>query len=109
MHENRTLVQGENLNEMRKFPDESIDLIAIDPPFNPKRDYFVPFRDGHGQEPDTLVKAFTNTWTWKPTSTDLRDTRLFQGRFTQTSLRRKRCVVNPTIYQRNPQRRNIFC
>ena len=64
MYENRTLVRGDNLEEMRKFPDECIDLIATDPPFNSKRDYFVPFRDEHGQEPDTLVKAFADTWTW---------------------------------------------
>ena len=41
-----------------------IDLIATDPPFNSKRDYFVPFRDEYGQEPDTLVRAFSDTWTW---------------------------------------------
>ena len=64
MYENRTLVRGDNLDEMRKFPDECIDLIATDPPFNSKRDYFVPYRDEHGQEPDTLVRAFTDTWIW---------------------------------------------
>ena len=64
MHENRTLVRGDNLEEMRKLPDECIDLIATDPPFNSKRNYFVPYRDEHGQEPDTLVRAFSDTWTW---------------------------------------------
>ena len=64
MYENRTLVRGDNLEEMRRFPDECIDLIATDPPFNSKRDYFVPYRDEHGQEPDTLIRAFTDTWTW---------------------------------------------
>lgn len=64
MYENRTLVRGDNLEEMRKFPDGCIDLIATDPPFNSNRNYFVPFRDEHGQEPDTLIRAFTDTWTW---------------------------------------------
>ena len=64
MHENRTLIRGDNLTEMRNFPDACVDLIATDPPFNSKRDYFVPFRDEHGREPDTLVKAFTDTWRW---------------------------------------------
>ena len=64
MHENRTLVRGDNLEEMRQFPDECIDLIATDPPFNSKRDYFIPFHDEHGQEPDVLVEAFADTWTW---------------------------------------------
>ena len=70
MYENRTLVRGDNLNEMRNFPDECIDLIATDPPFNSKRDYFVPYRDEHGQEPDTLVRAFTDTWTWGEAAED---------------------------------------
>ena len=64
MYDNRTLIRGDNLEEMRRFPDECIDLIATDPPFNSKRDYFVPYRDERGQEPDTLIKAFTDTWTW---------------------------------------------
>ena len=64
MHNNRTLIRGDNLEEMRKLSDESVDLIATDPPFNSKRDYFVPYRDERGQQPDSLVKAFTDTWTW---------------------------------------------
>ena len=49
---------------MRNFPDSCIDLIATDPPFNSKRDYFVPYRDERGQKPETLVQAFTDTWAW---------------------------------------------
>ena len=30
MHENRTLIRGDNLEAMRKFPDESVDLIATE-------------------------------------------------------------------------------
>ncbi len=70
MHENRTLIRGDNLEEMRKFPDACIDLIATDPPFNSKRDYFVPYRDEHGQQPDALVKAFTDTWAWGDAAED---------------------------------------
>ncbi len=64
MHQNRTLIRGDNLEAMREFPDESVDLIATDPPFNSKRDYFVPYRDERGRKPETLVRAFTDTWTW---------------------------------------------
>ena len=64
MPTNRTLIRGDNYTEMQHLPDASVDLIATDPPFNSKRDYFVPFRDEHGREPDTLVKAFTDTWMW---------------------------------------------
>lgn len=70
MHQNRTLIRGDNLTEMRNLPDACIDLIATDPPFNSKRDYFVPFRDEHGREPDTLVRAFTDTWTWGEAAED---------------------------------------
>ena len=70
MHQNRTLIRGDNLEEMRNLPDACIDLIATDPPFNSKRDYFVPFRDEHGREPDTLVRAFTDTWTWGDAAED---------------------------------------
>ena len=70
MHENRTLIRGDNLEEMRKFPDACIDLIATDPPFNSKRDYFVPYRDERGQQPDALVKAFTDTWAWGDAAED---------------------------------------
>ena len=31
MYENRTLVRGDNLEEMRRFLDDCIDLIATDP------------------------------------------------------------------------------
>lgn len=70
MHENRTLIRGDNLEEMQKFPDACIDLVATDPPFNSKRDYFVPYRDEHGQQPDALIKAFTDTWAWGDAAED---------------------------------------
>ena len=70
MHENRTLIRGDNLTEMRNFPDACIDLIATDPPFNSKRNYFVPYRDERGRKPETLVRAFTDTWTWGEAAED---------------------------------------
>ena len=33
MHDNRTLIRGDNLTEMRKLPDACVDFIATDPPF----------------------------------------------------------------------------
>ena len=70
MYENRTLVRGDNFEEMRKLPDACIDLIATDPPFNSRRNYFVPYRDERGREPDTLGRAFTDTWTWGEAAED---------------------------------------
>ena len=40
------LYYGDNLNILRRYiPDQSIDLIYLDPPFNSNRDYNVIFKD----------------------------------------------------------------
>jgi 16S rRNA G966 N2-methylase RsmD len=39
----RVIYCGDNLDQLKKFPDECIDLIYIDPPFNSNRNY-VNFR-----------------------------------------------------------------
>ncbi len=78
MHRNRTLIRGDNYIEMQHLSDASVDLIATDPPFNSKRDYFVPFRDDQGREPDTLVKAFTDTWTWGDAAAEAYDALLME-------------------------------
>ena len=61
---NRTLIRGDNLEVMRNLPDACVDLIATDPPFNSKRNYFIPYRDEQGKPPDVLIKAFEDTWAW---------------------------------------------
>ena len=37
----RVIYCGDNLDQLRKLPDRSIDLIYIDPPFNSNRNYEV--------------------------------------------------------------------
>jgi len=37
----RVIYCGDNLNQLRKFPDGCVDLIYIDPPFNSNRNYEV--------------------------------------------------------------------
>ncbi|MCX6743215.1 MAG: RsmD family RNA methyltransferase, partial [Candidatus Parcubacteria bacterium] len=45
--QNRTLFFGDNLEILKKkIPDESFDLIYLDPPFNSNRDYNVLFKEG---------------------------------------------------------------
>jgi DNA modification methylase len=51
------LYQGDNLDFLREFPDESVELVYLDPPFNSRRDYNVVF--GARSEP-----AFEDTWSW---------------------------------------------
>jgi len=62
--ENRTLYFGDNLRILKeKIPDESFDLIYLDPPFNSKRSYNVLFKEGL-QESTSQIRAFEDTWHW---------------------------------------------
>lgn len=58
------LYWGDNLNILRDFDSNCIDLIYLDPPFNSKRDYNAIFRDETGSAPPAQIKAFTDTWKW---------------------------------------------
>lgn len=63
--EKNTLYYGDNLNILKTFiPDESIDLIYLDPPFNSNRTYNVLFRDDTGEEAESQITAFEDTWHW---------------------------------------------
>ena len=56
---------GDNLEILRKYiPDNSIDLIYLDPPFNSKKDYNIIFSDATGERSEAQIKAFSDTWTW---------------------------------------------
>src|SRR3989304_3318931 len=61
------LYYGDNLKILREhFPDESVDLIYLDPPFNSKRDYNVIFKEEENKESEAQIEAFTDTWKWGP-------------------------------------------
>lgn len=61
---NRTLYFGDNLEILRKrIPDESFDLIYLDPPFNSNRSYNVLFKEGLQDSP-AQVRAFEDSWHW---------------------------------------------
>ncbi len=60
-----TLFYGDNLKILRQYiPDESIDLIYLDPPFNSNRNYNVLFKDESGTESEAQIEAFEDTWHW---------------------------------------------
>jgi site-specific DNA-methyltransferase (adenine-specific) len=45
-----TLFYGDNLTILREYiPNESVDLIYVDPPFNSNRNYIVLFKDESGR------------------------------------------------------------
>ncbi len=60
-----TLCYGDNLQVLREhIPDESVDLVYLDPPFNSNASYNVLFKERTGEESPAQIKAFTDTWEW---------------------------------------------
>ena len=56
-------------NDELALPTGSVDLIYLDPPFNSKSIYNLPFV---GKDKDTRpVEAFNDTWTWGAKEDDL--------------------------------------
>ena len=70
MTENK-LFYGDNLDILRNvayFPDECVDLIYLDPPFNSSRNYNVLFADESGSDSEAQITAFKDTWHWGETA-----------------------------------------
>ncbi len=56
---------GDNLDILREHvPDESVDLIYLDPPFNSNATYNVLFREASGEGSAAQIHAFDDTWHW---------------------------------------------
>jgi DNA modification methylase len=58
---------GDNLTWLRdtnRFPDESVDLVYLDPPFNSNRNYNVLFKEDDVRESEAQMHAFEDTWAW---------------------------------------------
>lgn len=63
------LFYGDNLEILREYiPDNSVDLIYLDPPFNSNRDYNILFREQDGTRAAAQIKAFGDTWEWNSAS-----------------------------------------
>ena len=59
------LFYGDNLEIMRThIPDESIDLIYLDPPFNSDANYNILFKAPTGEQSQAQIEAFEDTWHW---------------------------------------------
>ncbi len=83
------LYYGDNLDILRRYiPDESVDLVYLDPPFNSDRNYNVIFKDESGRKSDAQLLAFEDTWHWGPsaeaTYAFLTETARHQGRVPDT-------------------------
>ena len=67
---NRTLYRGDCFNILQEhITHESIDLVYLDPPFNSKSIYNLPFRGK--EKTHVAVEAFTDTWTWQDRPDDI--------------------------------------
>ena len=56
---------GDNLPILREHvPDDSVDLIYLDPPFNSNATYNVLFRETSGEASAAQIHAFDDTWHW---------------------------------------------
>ncbi|MCU0498097.1 MAG: restriction endonuclease [Anaerolineae bacterium] len=61
------LYYGDNLEILRNrdyFPNECVDLIYLDPPFNSNRNYNVLFKEESGTDSVAQITAFEDTWHW---------------------------------------------
>jgi site-specific DNA-methyltransferase (adenine-specific) len=59
------LYYGDNLEILRRYvPDESVDLVYLDPPFNSQQQYNVLFRESSGALSTAQIQAFSDTWHW---------------------------------------------
>jgi DNA modification methylase len=61
------LLFGDNLVWLRNrsvLPDESVDLVYLDPPFNSNATYNVLFKEESGEASRAQFHAFTDTWHW---------------------------------------------
>src|SRR6266851_3805719 len=79
------LYYGDNLDILRRYiPDESVDLVYLDPPFNSDRAYNVIFKNESGRNTDAQLVAFEDTWHWGPNAekvyTYLTNTARHEGR-----------------------------
>jgi site-specific DNA-methyltransferase (adenine-specific) len=66
------LYYGDNLDVLRGtdqdgrpyIPDQSVDLVYLDPPFNSRQDYNVLFAEKDGNSSAAQITAFKDTWEW---------------------------------------------
>lgn len=67
MAERNLLLYGDNLPflmDASLMPDESVDLVYLDPPFNSNASYNVLFKEVSGTPSAAQIQAFDDTWSW---------------------------------------------
>lgn len=75
-----TLYYGDNLQVMREhIPDESVDLVYLDPPFNSNANYNQLFAEHDGSQSAAQIKAFEDTWRWDQAAAKAYDEIVLRG------------------------------
>jgi DNA modification methylase len=57
---------GDNLYWLPTFPDGSVDLIYLDPPFNSKTAYHLLYKSPDRRTATAQYQAFVDSWSWGP-------------------------------------------
>jgi site-specific DNA-methyltransferase (adenine-specific) len=74
------LYYGDNLQVQREYiPDQSVDLIYLDPPFNSRQDYNVLFAEKDGTRSSSQITAFKDTWEWNEEAARSYEEAIVQG------------------------------
>lgn len=93
----KKLFYGDNLDVLRKhIPDESVDLIYLDPPFKSGRNYNLLFRREDGSRAPAQIKAFGDTWRWDQAAARAYDEVMETGRGVALVLESYRKIIDRT-------------
>ena len=91
-----TLYYGDNLDILRRYiPDESIDLVYLDPPFKSDQNYNILFKEQNGTRAASQIKAFEDTWTWTQESEEIYTDLVTKGDRVADCLKALRTFLGP--------------
>jgi hypothetical protein len=94
-HEKNKLYYGDNLQVLREYiPDQSVDLIYLDPPFNSRQDYNVLFAEKDGTRSASQITAFKDTWEWNEEAARSYEEVIEQGGRVADAMRAFRTLLN---------------
>lgn len=89
------LFYGDNLAALREhIPDESVDLVYLDPPFNSNTRYNVLFTTPGGEPSNAQVEAFMDTWRWSEEAATAYDEVVASGSIAAEILRSLRVFLH---------------
>jgi adenine specific DNA methylase Mod len=80
------VLRGRDADGKPLIPDESIDLIYLDPPFNSAATYNVLFRAPDGKMSDSQLEAFEDSWHWGDAAAAAYEDVITQGVYTDASV-----------------------